>query len=133
IRTEAFAQTAKELGYTTSAVSQHIAALEANLRLQLFDRDSRGAIPTRAALAIAPQAETVLAALSSVGKLAEALTEGSSGSLHIGSFPTASQALVPQAIARYLEAYPRVEVTLIEDIPANLRALVIEGNLDLAV
>jgi len=53
LRTSSFAEAARELGYTGSAVSQQIAALERSIRMQLFERSAHSIRPTPAAIMLA--------------------------------------------------------------------------------
>src|SRR5207249_6537831 len=51
---------AANLGYTPSAVSQHITALQRETGLVLFERAGRGLRPTAAGLMLAEQADAIL-------------------------------------------------------------------------
>ena len=53
LRFGSFADAARYMGYTSSAVSQQISALERQLKVRLFDRDARSIRPTSAAVEIA--------------------------------------------------------------------------------
>ena len=59
-----FSAAARKLGRVPSAVSMAIAQLEAELDLPLFDRATRKALPTSAALALEPQARQVICQLN---------------------------------------------------------------------
>ena len=59
-----FSAAARKLGRVPSAVSMAIAQLEAELDLVLFDRATRKALPTSAALALEPQARQVICQLN---------------------------------------------------------------------
>ncbi len=59
-----FSAAARKLGRVPSAISMAIAQLEAELDLPLFDRTTRKALPTSAALALEPQARQVICQLN---------------------------------------------------------------------
>jgi DNA-binding transcriptional LysR family regulator len=61
-----FADAARHLGYTPSAVSQQMSRLERNIDTPLFIRDGRRVIPTSAAIRLAERATALLAMLSSL-------------------------------------------------------------------
>lgn len=97
---------AASLGYSPSAVSQHITALQRETGLTLFERSGRGIRPTPAGTALAAGSEEVMDALGRLGGLVDDLREGRTGSLSIGTFPSAGQYWVP-LIARTLnEEFP---------------------------
>lgn len=61
VRLGSFAAAANRLGYTASAVSQQMAALERAVGVPLFERSARSAHPTEAATAMARHSVRVLA------------------------------------------------------------------------
>ena len=120
LQTGSFAVAARQLGYTPSAVSQQIAALERAVRLPLFERDARSVRPTPAATFLAARGQEVLAALGVLQDDLRALAEGVLGTVRLGSFPTASRHLLPGALAALAGSRPAVEVVLDEGEPDEL-------------
>ena len=133
VRTGSFADAARQLGYTGSAVSQQIAALERAVRVPLFERDAQSIRATPAASFLAEGAHDVLAGIGALEDDMRELSEGNLGRLRLGSFPTASERLLPAALADYLHAYPDVEVELDEGEPYELVPLLQDSVLDAAV
>ncbi|WP_373569148.1 LysR family transcriptional regulator [Streptomyces alfalfae] len=129
-----FTVAARELGWTQSAVSRQVSALEAALGgAPLFDRLPRGVRPTAEGRALLPHAEEVLARLHrAAGELA-ALRDGTGGPLRIGAFATADAGLVPRALARFRDRHPGVVLTHEEGRTPALLSRLTEGGLDLAV
>lgn len=124
-----FSGAAASLGYTQSAVSRQVAALEAATGRRLFDRGRHGVALTDAGRRLLASATRVLdeldAALRDLSGAATAL-----GPVRLGAFPTALIGLVPRALAslpRELKVSAREGTT-----PALTRALR-AGTLDLAV
>jgi DNA-binding transcriptional LysR family regulator len=132
-RHSSFAVAARELGYTASAVSQQMAALERSTRLKLFDREPHGIRPTVAALELVVAGGSVLSALDDFDRHVRDLAAGATGRLRMGSFPTASVRLVPRALARFARGHPRSEVQLTECEPDDAVGMVMDGRLDLAL
>lgn len=128
-----FADAARQLGYTGSAVSQQIAALERAVRMPLFERGAHTISPTPAAVYLVQRADEVLSALDALEEDVRGMCEGRIGRLRLGSFPTASQRLLPSGLASYARSYPMVEILLDEGEPDELIPLVRAGDLDMAL
>ena len=133
IMTGSFADAARQLGYTGSAVSQQIAALERAVKMPLFERDAHSIRPTPAGEFIAERARDALAALDALEDDIRGMAHGSIGRLRLGSFPTASEKLLPLALAAYGRDHPQVEILLDEGEPAELVPLIAVAELDLAL
>jgi DNA-binding transcriptional LysR family regulator len=120
------------LGYTQSAVSQQLAALEREVGSPLVDRSQRPLRATRAGEVLRPHAERVLAA---VGVAEAALEElrGGTRRLRLAAFTSALSSFVPAAVRDLRRAHPQlvVQVLALETREAieRLRG----GDADLAV
>ncbi|MEJ2852040.1 MULTISPECIES: LysR family transcriptional regulator [unclassified Saccharothrix] len=118
-----FTAAAEALGYTQSAVSRQVAALEAAAGVPLFERTARGVRPTAAGHVLRRHADTVLDQLDTARRELDGV-RGSRGRVRVGAFPTAVAALVPRAIATHRAAHPGSEVVLREGLtPTHLRRL----------
>jgi DNA-binding transcriptional LysR family regulator len=133
LQSGSFAVAARRLGYTSSAVSQQIAALERATRLPLFEREARSIRPTPAAVILASRSQEVLAVLGALQDDLRSLAEGAIGTVRLGSFPTASEQLLPAALAGLAVSHPSVEVLLDEGEPAELTSRLQDGDLDVAL
>lgn len=103
---------AANLGYSPSAVSQHITGLQRETGLTLFEKSGRGIAPTPAGHALAAGSEDVVEALARFSGLVDDLREGRTGTLSIGTFPSAGQYWVPE-VARTLAAeFPYLLINL---------------------
>jgi DNA-binding transcriptional LysR family regulator len=128
-----FSAAAEELSYTQSAVSQQIAALEAEAGTALLQRRARGVSLTAAGQVLLGHAEGILAQLETAeGALAE-IAGLRGGRLRMASFPTAGATLMPLAIATFRASYPDVELTLSEGEPEEIAPRLRAGELDLAL
>ena len=94
---------AANLGYSPSSVSQHINALQRETRLTLFEKSGRGITPTPAGLALAEGSEEIMSSFGRLTGLVDDLREGRTGTLSIGTFPSAGQYWIPE-VARTLAA-----------------------------
>jgi DNA-binding transcriptional LysR family regulator len=128
-----FSAAAQALSYTQSAVSQQIAALEAQTGMNLLERHPRGVSLTAAGQTLVRHAEGILASLDAAEAAMSAVAGLRGGRLRMASFPTAGATLMPLAIATFRAAYPEVELTLAEGEPEEIVPRLRAGELDLAL
>jgi DNA-binding transcriptional LysR family regulator len=107
-----FSAAAESLAYTQSAVSQQIAALEREAGTKLVDRSARGVRLTDAGRVLVEHADAILARLADAEAELEAIAGLRGGRLRLASFPSAGATIMPEAIARFRERHPAVELTL---------------------
>lgn len=103
---------AANLGYTPSAVSQHVTALQRETGLTLLARAGRGLRPTAAGRALAAEADRVLARIGEAESLVADLRSGRTGSLSIAYFASVGAAWMPQVVRRVIADHPRVRLGL---------------------
>ncbi|MFC0435048.1 LysR family transcriptional regulator [Kutzneria buriramensis] len=133
VRARSFAETARLLGYTTSAVSQQIAMLERAVGAQLFERSARSVRPTAVAERMALLSRDALAGLSELEREVQALTRGDTGTLRLASFATANARIMASALTAVVEQRPGVDVLLDEGDPDEVVAGVLDGGRDAGV
>ena len=124
---------ADALDYTQSAVSQQIAALEAETGMTLLQRHPRGVTLTAAGQTLVGHAEGILARLESAEAALGAIAGLRGGRLRMASFPTAGATLMPLAIASFRARHPEVELTLAEGEPEQIEPRLRAGEIDLAL
>jgi DNA-binding transcriptional LysR family regulator len=128
-----FSAAADALSYTQSAVSQQIAALEAETGMTLLERRPRGVSLTAAGQTLVGHAESILADLDAAEAALAAIAGLRGGRLRMASFPTAGATLMPLAIATFRSRHPDVELTLAEGEPEQIAPRLRTGELDLAL
>lgn len=113
------ATAAANLGYTPSAVSQHVAALSRETGLTLFERAGRGLRPTAAGLEVAALADGILSRLGEVESVVADLRAGRMGRLSIAYFASVGAAWLPHMVQRLTRDFPgvRLDLELSETIP----------------
>ncbi|CAM3917909.1 LysR family transcriptional regulator [Kibdelosporangium persicum] len=105
-RCGSFSRAADELGYTQSAVSQHIAALESDLGTPLLSR--RPVQPTAAGRRLLEHAGPILVRLAAARAEITRMTQAPPDRLVVGVSPLA---FVPEVVgANHVRVLPRVEV-----------------------
>jgi len=130
LRTGSFSDAGRELGYSASAVSQQMSALERSIDVQLFEREAHSVRPTAAAEVLSAGARDVLAALLQFEDQAAAVKVGERGRVRMASFPSAGAILLPRALEKLLVDSPGIEVLLDEGEPETLLPRLLEGDLD---
>ncbi|HKP91290.1 MAG TPA: LysR substrate-binding domain-containing protein [Thermoleophilaceae bacterium] len=128
-----FSAAAQKLGYTQSAVSQQIAALEREAGAVLIERNPRGIRLTDAGEALVRHADKILARLAEAEAELEAIAGLRGGRLRVATFPTAGATLVPRAIREFNQRHPEVELSLTEAEPNESLPLLKAGELDLVL
>ncbi|WP_327089273.1 LysR family transcriptional regulator [Nonomuraea sp. NBC_01738] len=93
MRLGSFAAAANRLGYTSSAVSQQMAALEKQIGVRLFERSAHSVLPTNAAEVLARHAETVLVDIERMVAAVQAVHRGSERQIRLGIFPSLTDRL----------------------------------------
>ncbi|KYH45197.1 LysR family transcriptional regulator [Branchiibius sp. NY16-3462-2] len=103
---------ATNLGYTPSAISQHLTALQKETGLALFAKDGRGIAPTPAGRVLAEQSDAVMAQLSRLNGVVDDLREGRTETLTIASFASAGQVWMPQVARGLRDEFPDLQLTV---------------------
>ena len=124
---------ADALSYTQSAISQQIAALEAEAGMALLERHPRGVSLTAAGQTLVGHAEGILARLDAATAALSEIAGLRGGRLRMASFPTAGATLMPLAIATFRASHPDVELTLVEAEPEAIVPRLRAAELDLAL
>ncbi|POX36931.1 LysR family transcriptional regulator [Streptomyces sp. Ru73] len=109
-RCGSFSDAARELGYTQSAVSQHIAALESDLGTPLLRR--RPVTPTRAGERLLEHAGPLLLRLEAARADIARLTSAPATRLVVGVSPLAPTHRLGAALAEVRRQQPLLEVTV---------------------
>jgi DNA-binding transcriptional LysR family regulator len=126
-----FRRAAQRIGVTQPALSQHIAKLEGELGVQLFERDRRMVKLTSAGQTLRDETAGPLqqlgAALESTKRVGGLLEK----TLKVGQLQYISHVFLPPAIQSLKRARPEVLVELVE-VPSNeIESAVREGRVDI--
>jgi DNA-binding transcriptional LysR family regulator len=130
-RLGSFAAAAAELGYTQSAVSQQIAALEHQVAAQVVSR--RPVRLTHAGRILLGAETAITTSMSSAATELAALADGDTGVVRLGAFISAAATIAPTALADLRETHPGVHLILREIEQTDIHAAVLRGDLDLAI
>jgi DNA-binding transcriptional LysR family regulator len=130
-----FGRAADVLGFSQAAVSQQIAGLERAVGTKLFDRPRgpRAAVLTPAGRLLLDHANAVLSRLDQADRQLADLAAGVGGRLDVGTFQSASVALLPKVVADLRREAPTVDIVLHEtDDNAKLLAGLLADEFDVA-
>lgn len=128
-----FARAAEQLGYTQSAVSQQIAALERAIGTPVFDRPGgpRRVELTAVGSLLLEAAGDVLDRLAALEHDLEQLRAGERGRIVVGTFQSVSVGILPRVVERMRAEAPGVDIRLLEsDDDDELVGRLLAGDLD---
>ena len=97
-RLGSFAAAASRLGYTASAVSQQMSALERDTGVRLFQRSARSVVPTDAAMVMARHAAKVLTDIEALMAAASKTQDTTTQELRLGIFPSLATYVLPRIL-----------------------------------
>ena len=128
-----FTRAAETCFVTQSTLSAGLKELEEILGVQLVERDRQSVLMTAIGLEIAARAREILAATQDLADRAAGVEAPMCGSLRFGIIPTIAPFLLPASLRLLRERYPRLRLTLREDLTANLIERLEDGQLDVAL
>jgi DNA-binding transcriptional LysR family regulator len=133
--TGTFGRAAERLGYTQSAISQQIAALERVLGAPVFDRPGgpRPVELTPLGTEVLDRGRRILTQLDVMSDELDRFRHGEVGTLSIGTFQSASSTILPLVVGKLRANYPDLELSVFEsDLDEELEGRVETGELDVS-
>ena len=127
-----FSGAARILGVKQSAVSRRIQALEDELGVSLFERQSNGVRPTIAGQRFLERTRAAFAEIDYAIKNAAAAGRGDEGVIRIGVLPPLLSSFLCDVLTEFREAQPGVIFDFLEGSPEKLIARIMERRLDIA-
>ncbi|KMK68274.1 transcriptional regulator [Puniceibacterium sp. IMCC21224] len=124
---------AVRLGVAQPALSASVRRLEADLRLDLFERLPRGVALTAAGRRLLPQVYEVFGILRALHNELTDLVSEPSGEVSIGLPPSAAVVLAQPLLRGLSSRFPRVSLRLVEAMSGYLYDWVEAGELDIAL
>jgi DNA-binding transcriptional LysR family regulator len=126
-----FGRAAARLGIAQPPLSQQIGRLERELGFGLFSRTSRRVSLTEPGRVFLDRARWLLTQADEAVASARAVDEGKSGYVRVGLVGSAGLGVVPAVLKAFRNAYPDVELTLLEmSTTSQIRALA-DGHIDI--
>ncbi|MEV5556722.1 LysR family transcriptional regulator [Nonomuraea wenchangensis] len=112
VETGSIQAAAAHLGYTPSAISQHLATLQRETGTVLMERIGRGIRPTEAGRLLATHAGRIQSQISEAETALADLRAGKTQRLVVRYFATAGAVLIPPIMADFSRRFPDVRVEL---------------------
>jgi len=132
--TRNMSRTAEVLGMTQPALTKWPRELESDMGVSLFERHSRGLLPSAHCELLVARARLVLNELDRTAEMLQELSEdGLHGRLRLGATPIAMAGTLPAAIADFHGRHPRATITVSDGYLDLLIPRLKEGQLDLVV
>jgi DNA-binding transcriptional LysR family regulator len=104
---------ARQLGAQQPTLSRHVAELEAQLGLPLFERTGRGLAPTAAARAISAAARDMQAGAGALSRALAMQRDSATGTVRITASQIAASYLLPPVLTALQQAEPEIQIELI--------------------
>ncbi|RGA05374.1 LysR family transcriptional regulator [Microbispora triticiradicis] len=124
---------ARELHYSQSSVSHHLARLEAETGAKLVQRVGRGVRLTEAGRLLAERGAEILGRLDAASAELSAHVGLRAGRVRLAAFPSALGTFVPAAAQRLAREHPGLDLRLMEAEPPEALRLLRAGEVDVAV
>lgn len=134
VRLGSFAAAATRLGYTASAVSQQMSALERDTGVDLFHRSAKSILPTEAAVVMTRHASKVLTDIEALMAAATRTHDVASQELRLGIFPSLATYVLPKILQK--PAWKDLGIDLrvsVAEPSQTIQGLRTGGELDLAL
>ncbi|MGE4219542.1 MAG: LysR substrate-binding domain-containing protein [Alphaproteobacteria bacterium] len=124
---------ARNIGASQPGLTKSVRSLEAELRVPLLERTSRGVVPTRYGHAFAVRARAMQTELRKAEEEIAQLATERVGSVAFGIGPAVAAMLIPEAIERFRVAFPDSSVRIVEGPSDSLLPSLRDGLLDFAI
>jgi LysR family hydrogen peroxide-inducible transcriptional activator len=128
-----FGAAAERCHVSQPTLSTQVRKLEAELGAALFERGSRGAVPTEAGRAVIAQARAVVDAAARLRELAAGRRDPLAGVVRLGIIPTSGPYLLPHLLPVLQRRFPALRLYLKEAMTAHLLAQLLRADLDAAI
>lgn len=124
---------AERLGKSQPALTKTLRQAEEELGVSLFDRSSRGAVPTELGQRVLARARSIQSELERLEQEVMQLRGEQGGAITVGLSPMAAVQIMPRALAIFARTYPNIEVRLLSSMfPSGLKPLR-EGITDMMI
>lgn len=130
IETGSFTAAAKQLGYTQSAVSQIVQALEAELDTQLVIRSRKGITLTPDGEQFLPYIKNICNAEQELRQKQREMKGLSQGIVTIGALSSVACNVLPQLIKQFKEQHPAVQFEIRQGEYTDITNWILEGSVD---
>ncbi|ETX12374.1 LysR family transcriptional regulator [Marinomonas ushuaiensis DSM 15871] len=128
---QSFSNAAARLHTVQSAISRHINALEEELGVSLFERNTRHVALTRSGEVYLTHAKAIVAHCEQAKHDAQLVAQGKQGVLRIGYLSSACAHFLPSMLRRFNEFASNIDVQIFEMTAAEQLTAFIDGSIDI--
>ncbi len=132
-RLNSFSKAANELSLTQPAISAQVVALEAALKVKLFDRVGKTFSITERGKVVLRCAEDLHRRVEQLHRELEDLNDLNKGTLRIGGSQVVGVYLLPGILSRFRTQYPLVELKVQVHTSRQIVEMLLRGELDIGV
>jgi len=133
VNTGSISDAANRLHVVPSAISRQIARLESELNVTLFERQSRGMVPSKAGAVLAAYARRSLLDAEQVSAEIEALRRDAAYTIRVACTEGFVADFLPQAMADFRRSEPRAQFELSVDSAAGVTQRVRQADADIGL
>lgn len=130
IENKSFTKAAESLGYSQSAVSQMVKALEQELGTLLVTRDKIGITLTKGGESYYPYIQGIYNSENMLEKKQKEMNGLENSMIRIGTFTSISRNLLPRLMQQFKNEYPNVRFVLQQGDYNNIRQWIKADNVD---
>ncbi|HET7290488.1 MAG TPA: LysR family transcriptional regulator [Thermodesulfobacteriota bacterium] len=131
--TGGFSKAARVCFVAQPSLSQQIKKLEQELGQMLFERLGRTTVLTEAGRALLPRARVILKEAGDIKAGIKEDVSSGAGHLSVGLIPTIAPYILPGALKRFYESFPRAQIGVEENLTERLVKKIIGLEIEMAV
>ncbi|KIL34791.1 transcriptional regulator [Cohnella kolymensis] len=128
-----FSRAAEKLHIAQPSLSQQISKIEKELGVLLFKRSTNSVELTYAGSVFVEKAQQIVDMTEQLRREMEDIADMRKGRLVVGSLPITGTHVLPHVLPVFREAYPDIEVVLIEESTKILEQLTASGGTDVSL
>lgn len=132
-REQSFSKAAQKLFIAQPSLSLMVKKLEDQLGMPLFDRTTKPIGLTEAGRQYIAAAEQIQQVEDSFSDYISAVNNLEAGSVRIGSNQLLSSLVLPKYVSRFLQAHPKISLTLEDANSTTLQNALLSGTLDIII
>ena len=124
---------AEKMNYSQGALSHAIKRTEEEIGFKIFKRSKYGVTVTAEGMALVPLAKKIVEYSEKFDETVASLQGLDYGHIKIGTYATMSMQFLPEVLKRFTEAYPGIQVELIEGSANEISTWLNEQLIDIAL
>lgn len=128
-----FSRAAEKLHIAQPSLSQQISKLEKELGVLLFKRSTNSVELTYAGSVFVQKAQQIVDMTEQLQREMEDIADMRKGRLVVGSLPITGTHVLPHVLPVFREAYPEIEIVLVEESTKRLEELTASGGTDVSL